>query len=150
MANVSSALRLIKYQLQSFLSDAAILGACQVAQHSWRERELGPVQTIHLFILQVLNGNAAMTHLRHLSKTAVGASAYCRARIRLPLAVLQSLLVESSSAMRATQSARQLWCGLRAYLVDGSSTIVPDTAESQRMFGQPAGCRKGCGLPVPK
>ena len=43
-----------------------------------------------------------------------------------------------------------LWCGLRPYLVDGSSTIAPDTAESQKAFGQPKGCKKGCGFPVPK
>src|SRR5581483_6142601 len=53
--------------------------------------------------------------------------------------------------MHHTQgSARGLWCGLRAYLVDGSSTIAPDTPDSQKAFGQPKGCKKGCGFPLPK
>jgi hypothetical protein len=43
-----------------------------------------------------------------------------------------------------------LWCGLRAYLVDGSSTIAPDTPDCQKAFGQPLGCKAGCGFPVPK
>jgi hypothetical protein len=43
-----------------------------------------------------------------------------------------------------------LWCGLKAYLVDGSSTIAPDTPSSQQAFGQPKGCKTGCGFPVPK
>jgi len=151
MASVSCALRRIKDELSSFLPDEAILAACERAGHHWRQRKLGPVQTIHLFILQVLNFNTAMTALRHLSKTAVRAPGYCKARMRLPLRVLEALLAESSAAMRrACSSTDGLWCGLKAYLVDGSSTIAPDTPDSQTAFGQPKGCKPGCGFPVPK
>lgn len=151
MASVSSALQRIKQDLSRFLPDQCILAACRNAGHCWRYCSLGPVQTLHLFILQVLNFNTAMTHLRHLSKTAVQAPAYCKARMRFPLAALQALLVESAAAMHnQCRSAQQLWCGLRAYLVDGSSTIVPDTPSSQQAFGQPKGQKIGCGFPVPK
>jgi hypothetical protein len=151
MASVSFHAQRIKEDLRPFLSDQAILRACQQVGHRWRERVLGPVATTHLFILQVLNFNTAMTHLRHLGKQAVKAPAYCRARMRLPLAVLQALLVESSKAMReACSSSDGRWCGLRPYLVDGSSTIAPDTPDSQKAFGQPKGCKAGCGFPVPK
>jgi hypothetical protein len=151
MASVSRSLGRIKDELSSFLPDETIVTACQRAGHHWRQRMLGPVQTIHLFILQVLNFNTAMTALRHVSKTPVQAPGYCRARMRLPLTVLETLLVQSSAAMRrACCSSDALWCGLRAYLVDGSSTIAPDTPDSQKAFGQPAGCKSGCGFPVPK
>ena len=151
MASVSSTLDRIKQDLRPFLPDSSIESACRRAGHRWRERKLGPVQTVHLFILQVLSFNTAMTHLRHLSKTAVKASGYCKARMRLPLKVLEALLTESSAAMhKACSSADGLWCGLRPYLVDGSSTIAPDTPDSQKVFGQPKGCKKGCGFPVPK
>jgi hypothetical protein len=151
MASVSRALRSIKEQLRPFLPDEAIEAACRKANHRWRQRELGPVQTLDLFILQVLNFNTAMTALRRVSKTAVKAPAYCRARMRLPLKALEALLVESSTLMRQMCSAPEgLWCGLRAYLVDGSSTIAPDTADSQHAFGQPRGQKAGCGFPVPK
>src|SRR5882672_44610 len=116
MASVSSALTRIKKELGSFLPDHMILGACRRSGHHWRERQFGPVQTIHLFILQILNFNTAMAGLRHLSHTAVRAPAYCKARMRLPLKVLQALLVESSQAssraMRRKQGAAGLWCGL--------------------------------------
>ena len=165
MASVSSVLQRIKDDLHPFLPDRAILAACRHAGHRWRQRKLGPVETIHLFILHILNFNTAMTALRHLSKTAVQAPAYCRARMRLPLKVLEALLVESSAAMRAVGKAsaavgkasakscslpHALWCGLKTYLVDGSSTITPDTPDSQKVFGQPKGCKPGCGFPVPK
>lgn len=151
MASVSSALERIKDELHAFLPDAAIERVCEQMGHHWRQRMLGPVQTVHLFIVQVLNFNTAMTGLRHLSKTALNAPSYCKARMRLPLKVLQALLVESAAAMqKQCRSPQQLWCGLRAYLVDGSSTIAPDTPDSQKAFGQPKGCKKGCGFPVPK
>lgn len=151
MASVSSSLSRLKADLQAYLPDAMILEACQSAGHRWRRRQLGPVQTLHLFILQVLHFNTAMTALRHLGDAMVKAPAYCKARMRLPLAVLEQLLVRSSAAMRgACASPTMLWCGLRPFLVDASSTIAPDTPSSQKAFGQPKGCSKGCGFPVPK
>jgi hypothetical protein len=152
MASVSSALARIKRDLHPFLPESTISSACRQAGYRWRARMLGPVQTIHLFILQVLNFNTAMTHLRHLSGMAVKASSYCKARMRLPLKVLEAILAESAAAMQKACAADQRlrWCGLRAYLVDGSSTIAPDTPDAQKAFGQPSGCKAGCGFPVPK
>jgi hypothetical protein len=152
MAIVVSALLRLKEDVRAFLPDSLILSACQKADHHWRVRKLGPVETIHLFILQILNFNTAMTALRHLSKTAVKAPGYCRARMRLPLKVLETLLLELSAAMRqqTCDAPGTRWCGLRAHLVDGSSTIAPDTSSSQKAFGQPKGQKKGCGFPVPK
>lgn len=151
MASVASTLARIKEDLQPFIPEECILDACRASGHRWRERALGPVRTIHLFIVQVLCFNTAMTNLRHLSKTAVKAPAYCRARMRLPLAVLESLLVQSAQKMKdQNPQPGGLWCGLRTLLVDGSSTIAPDTPDSQKAFGQPKGCKKGCGFPVPK
>ena len=151
MAIVARTLDRIKQDLEPFIPESSIQAACEEAGYHWRQRVLGPVQTVHLFIQQVLCFNTAMTHLRHLADVVVSASAYCKARQRLPLAVLQTLLVQSSRAMRspdADPSGR--WCGLRTYLVDGSSSICPDTDDSQKAFGQPSGCKEGCGFPVPK
>src|SRR5258708_36697845 len=95
MASVASTLARIKDDLQPFIPEESILQAAREAGHHWRERVLGPVQTVHLFIVQVLCFNTAMTNLRHLSKAPVKAPAYCKAPILLPLAVLESLLVDS-------------------------------------------------------
>jgi hypothetical protein len=103
---------------------------------------------VHLFVLQVLCFNTAIRHLRHLAGHAVNAAAYCEARMRLPLDVLRSLLRDSAAAAAATGAGH--WCGLRVLLVDGSSTIAPDTPASQRAFGQPPNQKPGCGFPVPK
>ena len=163
MARVSAILARISSDLQHYLPDRSVLAAFEAAGHEWRERQLGPVRTLHLFILQVLACNTAMTHLRHMAQDVFSVAAYCQARARLPLEALQTLLRESSAAMRDAmrdamlQHARQtgdadsgLWHGLRAFIVDGSSTIAPDTPALQEAFGQPTSCKAGCGFPVPK
>jgi hypothetical protein len=156
MAKISCALDRLKQDLQEHLPDQAILAACQAAGHDWRERKLGPVATVQLFMLQTLWFNTAIEHLRHLAGFPFAAAAYCKARMRLPLVVLQQLLLDSSASMRAVMgkggdgAAGFLWRGLRAFLVDGSSTITPDTPELQKAFGQPKGQKPGCGFPVPK
>ena len=155
MATVSRALDRIKHDLQSHLPDSMILAACAAEQHRWRQRKLGPVITLHLFLLQILNFNTAIVHLRHLTQTPLNAAAYCKARMRLPLSVMQRLLQQSAAALRQELSGQvgdelTRWRGHRAMLVDGSGTITPDTPGLQKEFGQPGGTRPGCALPVPK
>jgi hypothetical protein len=149
MASIACALERIKEDFEPFLPEADIRAACHEVGHVWRERKCGPVKTVQLFILQLLCFNTAMTHLRLLAKAAVAAPAYCRARMRLPLEVLQKLRRRSATAMSAS-AAPQRWCGLRPLLVDGSSTIAPDTPTSQKAFGQPGEQKPGCGFPIPK
>ena len=149
MASIARALARIKGDVRSFVPDESIRRACRAAGHRWRERLLGPVETVHLFVLQVIHCNTAIRHLRHLAGHAVNAAAYCEARKRLPLAVLRSLVRDVAAAAPAGAAAGR-WCGLRVLLVDGSSTIAPDTPTSRRAFGQPSNQKVGCGFPVPK
>jgi hypothetical protein len=146
MATIARTLERIKQDLRPFLSDQLILQCCRQAGHRWRRRRFDPLATLHLFVLQVLNFNTAIRHLRHLAKRPVNAAAYCKARMRLPLAALQMLLRRTSAKMR--QGSGRLWCGLRVLLVDGSSTITPDTPQLLKTFGHPTGQKPGCGLPV--
>ena len=45
-----------------------IIGACEeVGYTAWRDRVLTPVTTIQLFLLPMLQGNMACSHLPHLS-----------------------------------------------------------------------------------
>jgi hypothetical protein len=60
MASVSRTLERIKDDLEPFVSEESIVAAAHEAGHTWRERILGPVQTVHHFILQVLFCNTAM------------------------------------------------------------------------------------------
>jgi hypothetical protein len=151
MASIALALRRIKDDLQPFIPETMILRACRESGHEYRERILDPVTTIHVFILQILNFNTALTHLRHLAKQPFTAAAFCKARIRLPLAVFQKLLRRSAAAMlRGSGRLRRRWHGLRVYLVDGSATIAPDTPDLQKQFPQRKSQKPGCGFPEVK
>src|SRR5215203_2092004 len=135
MVSVSRALGRIKSDLGPYLPEGSVEAACREAGHRWRERKLGPAATLHLFVLQVLHCNTAIRHLRHLAGGPVNAAAYCRARMRLPLAAVQALLRSTSGAMRGAArdgaGAGAPWCGLRAFLADGTGTITPDTPALQ-------------------
>lgn len=155
MASVSRALDRIKQDLEAHLPPSIIESACRDAGHVWRERKLGPVQTVHLFVLQILHLNTAIRHLRHLAGVAVNAAAYCEARMRLPLEVMQQLLRKSSQSLREAlggECGKDLtrWRGHRTFLLDGTGIAVPDTPQLRKVFKRPTGRAKGPALPVPK
>ena len=130
------------------IDDQAILAACAEAQHRWRERELGPIATVRMFLLQILWGNTACNHVPHLAGRDVTGGAYCEARARLPLGVFQSLLARCTAKMADSVRNSGCWLGHRLWMMDGSSFSMSDTPELQEHFGQPGGQAAGCGFPV--
>jgi Transposase DDE domain len=147
-ASLVSALRLIRDDLADRLEPTALKDLCQSHGCRWRDRILDPVTTIHLFILQILHRNTACTHWPRLTGLAFTASAYCQARSRLPLAVLQALLRRLIATCQPLTETVGLWHGHRTWLVDGTGVSMPDTPELQRTFGRPTNQAKGCGFPV--
>jgi hypothetical protein len=145
---LTTALRQIRDELATVLAPATIRAACAAVGHRWRDRQLDPVTTIHLFILQILHGNTACAHLPRLTGRTFSASAYCQARGRLPLAVLQHLLRRTCEAIRPVIADAETWRGHRTWLVDGTGVSMPDTPDLQQAFGQPTNQAPGCGFPV--
>lgn len=143
---IIDAIARIKADVAYWLSPEAIRSASQAVGHTWRERLLDPVTTVHLFVLQVLHGNTACSHVPRLGGVNCTGEAYNQARSRLPLALLRSLL--ALLARRWPTAADNRWRGHRTFLVDGSSLSMPDTPELQKEYGQPGGQAKGCGFPV--
>ena len=150
MCSIPKALELIKGAHTDSIPPELIEQLCRQLRHRWRDRDLGPVVTTHLFLQQVLNGNTAIAHLRRLSKVDFTDSAYCQARIRLPLAFFQGLQRAVTDGLVAEDADRPetRWLGHRLFLLDGSSFSMPDTDELRAHFGQPSGQAEGCGFPV--
>jgi hypothetical protein len=147
-ATLTQVVKQFQQEWTTQIEPAAILAACHGMGYTWRDRLLNPVLTMELFFVQVLNGNTACTHLRHLTKVAVSASAYCQARAKLPLTVFKCLLRAVSERLQSDPLEEGRWLGHRTFSVDGSSFSMPDTPELQDHFGQPGGQRPGCGFPV--
>lgn len=132
------------------LTPAAIEAACRQEGYTWRKRLLDPVVTIYLFLLQILHGNTACTHVVQFGRWTFSDSAYCQARKRLPLRVFHRLLEWITRAGRRATAKDHRWFGHRVWVMDGSSFSMPDTPELQAAFGQPTGQQPGCGFPVAK
>lgn len=147
-STITDVVQQFKSDWTRLLEPAAIRLACRAVGYRWRERLLDPVVTLQLFLVQVLHGNTACTHLRHLTKLAVTASAYCQARAKLPLTLFQILLRAVSDRLQETSLEEGCWLGHRTFFVDGSSFSMPDTSALQAHFGQPGGQCAGCGFPV--
>ena len=150
MSTFSQALRHSKCNLTQALPEALPARICHDLGRSFRQRTLTPTVTTFLFAQQILHGNTACAHLRHLAKIDFTDSAYCQARGRLPVAFFHRLLRAVTGRCYADDDydPRTRWKGHRVFLMDGSSFSMPDTPELQEFFGQPDAQAKGCGFPV--
>jgi Transposase DDE domain len=149
MCSIPKAVAAIKSAVTDSIPAQVIERLCRQLGHRWRKRELDPVVTVHLFLQQVLHGNASIAHLRRLSKVEFNPSAYCQARIRLPLPLFQRLQRAVADTLESDGDGPDTrWLGHRVFILDGSSFSMPDTEELRNYFGQPTGQAEGCGFPV--
>ena len=82
IGTVTAVLKHMKAELAQILDAPMILALCREAGYQWRPRVLDPVTTVHLFLLHMLHGNTAWSHLPHVAEQRFTASAFCQARTR--------------------------------------------------------------------
>ena len=91
-----------------------IHAACLAVGHTWCAGcLLTPAATIHWFLIQVLNGNTALTDVSLMAGRTFTDSAFCQARTRLPLAVFRVLLRIMVKTLIPDTQADGRWFGLR-------------------------------------
>jgi hypothetical protein len=129
----------------------------RAADHTFRNTELTPGNTLGLFLRQIACGNVACTAVRHLASSDFTDSAWCQARKRLPMELIrqvQQLLVEDArrelnvSDDVGTGQDSYRWRGHRVHVMDGTSDSMPDTPPLRSYYGVPSGCRAGLGFPT--
>jgi hypothetical protein len=148
---IDTALRRLRQDLEPHLEESALNDICRRVGHRWRrDALLTPFTTILWFVIQVLHGNTALTHITLKARRAFTESAYCQARARLPLAVFRAGLRLVIRGLVPRAEVEGLWRGHRTFLIDGSFFSRPDTPELPHHFGQPGGPAPGCGFPVAK
>jgi hypothetical protein len=148
VTSILRALARIKADVAAHLQAAQVEQLCRELGHTWRDRVLTPVVTVHAFLLQVLHGNTACDHVAHLLGGNFTGEAYGQARRRLPLELFQRLLAAVTGSLASCRDEARRWCGHRVWLLDGSSCSMPDTPALQEAFGQPGAQKPGCGFPV--
>lgn len=126
-----------------------------------RERVYSLRRTFWGFLFQVLNPACpcrevvrqiqALFALHNGGRVDEGTSAYCQARLRLPLEVLQRIrFALSALADQFVPQAQQLWHDLSVKVIDGTSTTLPDTPKNQHAYPQSRSQKPGCGFPLMK
>jgi len=96
---------------------------------------------------EIVRQTQALSALHDQGPVDEGTSAYCQARLRLPLDTLARLRV----AVAATgEKAAPLWHGLRPKVIDGTTLSLPDTQKNQRAYPQSRSQKPGCGFPLMK
>jgi hypothetical protein len=151
MAIIASILARIKSEPLELLGGAEKVNDCfAAAGHLWRDCVLNPANTLALFMLQILNGNTAITHLRFLSKIPCAPASYCEARNKLPVAGVAAVVEQlSCNGPRHSDSASR-WLGRRVVMTDATTAATPDTEKLQAMWPQPSSQKSGCGFPMVK
>lgn len=141
----------LRQDLGPYLDEAAVRDLCKRLGHRWRrDALLSPFTILLWFVIQVLHGNTALTHITLKARRAFTESAYCQARARLPLALFRAVLRFVIRGLIPRTEVEGRWRGHRTFLIDGSSFSMPDAPELQQHFGQPGGQAPGCGFPAAK
>lgn len=118
-----------------------------------------PAVTLWAFLSQVLHKVEQRSCLAATARVVVlmialgrkcsdNTGAYCRARARLPLVVIQQLTLQTADGCEARVPEHWLWKGRHVHLVDGTTASMPDTPENQAEFPQPPAQKEGLGFPI--
>jgi hypothetical protein len=75
-------------------------------------------------------------------------SAYCQARARLPLELLQELIQRVRGSLEQRVPDLERWCQRVVKVADGTTLTAEDTPANQKAFPQPKSQKKGCGFPL--
>jgi hypothetical protein len=123
-----------------------------------RERLYPPTLALSMFMGQVLDedgscqkavdGWAAQRAADGLSVRSVNTGAYCKARRRLPTAMVSTLARHTGKLLHGRGYQRWGWRGRRVKLVDGTGILMPDTQANQACYPQPSSQATGVGSPL--
>lgn len=117
-----------------------------------------PLATLATFLGQVLSDDhscqAAVARLlawraaRGLPPGSPDTGAYCKARSRLPEALLPDLVRQAADRLDERTPAAWLFHGRRVLIADGTTVTMPDTAANQAAYPQHFSQQPGCGSPI--
>lgn len=120
-----------------------------------------PALTLWAFLSQVLYKGEQRSCLAAVARVIVllvslgrrpcadDSGAYCRARAKLPVALIRRLTVLVADGCEQQVPRQWLWKRRHhIYLADGTTVSMPDTAENQADYPQPTTQEPGLGFPI--
>lgn len=144
--------------LSKMLSEDLMSRALAAIDGSWNDRIYTPLVTLWLFLGQAISADhscrAAVARLiahrvtQGLSACSSRTGAYCQARMRLPEEFFATIARNLGRQLEDRAEKKWLWKGRHVYMFDGTTTLMPDTAENRTAY--PPTCRQkvNVGLPL--
>lgn len=156
-ARIEQLMAVDEMRLACLFKDEDVHELCNEMGLCFRNREFTPATTLGLFVSQMLSrGDACSTVVTKLncqrkrdglSPISTDASAYCKARARLPIALIDRVGQRVIQVQRDKACSHWKWKGKEVYFVDGLVLRAPDTAENQEAYPQPSSQQPGLGFP---
>jgi hypothetical protein len=144
-------------RLACLFKDEDVHELCDELQIRFRDRDFTPATTLGLFVAQSLSrGDACSTVVTQFNRerkrdglppVSEDGSAYCKARARLPVKLIDRLGQRVIQLQRDKTCSQWKWQGKDVYFVDGLVLRAPDTAENQEVYPQPSSQQQGLGFP---
>ena len=140
------------------LTSPQVLEVVEALLPEHRERLYPPTLCLSMFLGQVLNAdgscqkavNEAIVNrlLTGLATSSANTGGFCRARQRLPTGLIVALMRQMSALMSEQAPAPWHWRGRHVKLVDGTTTLLPDSASNQAHYPQHGNQKQGAGFPM--
>jgi Transposase DDE domain len=124
----------------------------------WRDIVYSPLLTLWAFLGQVISpdGSCRAAVARVLAwlvcrgerPCTPATDPYCKARRRLPEALLRRLTRHTGRSLHAQAPQGWLWKGRRVKVADGTTVSMPDTPANRAAYPQLTSQRPGVGFPI--
>ena len=125
---------------------------------NYRTTVFTPIVTLQAFVRQTLSADSSCKEAvsgiwasrveEQLPAPSVNTGPYCKARQRLPLALLHEAVQITGEGLHRHVPEDWKWQGYNVKLVDGTTLLMPDTPANQAQFPQPRSQQSGLGFPI--
>lgn len=146
------------YGFFNLLTGPELLGQVESLLPEHRERLFPPTETLSMFLAQamsadrscqrVVNDTAIKRLVGGLPVCSTHTGAYCRARKRLPIEMVSTLVRHTGRLMTGQTPSAWHWRNRPVRLVDGTTVPMPDTQANQAVYPQPRSQKAGLGFPL--
>jgi hypothetical protein len=142
----------------NLLTSPQLLETLEALLPDYRERLYPPTVCLSMFLGQVLSADGSCQkavndaildrQLSGLTANSASTSGFCRARQRLPTNLIGALARQISARLSEQSPAPWRWRGRHVKLVDGTTTLLPDSASNQAHYPQHGNQQQGAGFPM--
>ena len=146
------------FELFNLLTAPELFDVLEAHLPEHRERHYPPTETLSMFLSQAMSADRSCQNAvnnREVRRTFGGmprgntyTGSYCKARRRLPTALVKELTRHTGKIAVETLPKNWLWKGRPVKLIDGTTVTMPDTEKNQAAYPQQRSQQPGLGFPI--